>query len=262
MIAGRLLRRTLVLQEQNSVPGSTNRLLARWTRKIYLGFTEAAHYFPGRRTQLTGNPVRAEFRDALAKIEKTRSADDEKILRLLVFGGSRGAGTLNQSMIEAADHWRGRRDIELIIQTGIADLERVQKAWDDVDFRQVRVMKYIRNMPDILTWADLVVCRAGAMTLAELACVGKPAVLVPFPHATDDHQTANAREMVETGAARLLPNADCNGLSLTTIVESLLEEPHRLKLMSDAARRLQGQDAAAVIATDIIRLAGLLPERD
>ena len=261
MIAGRLLRRTLLLQEQNSIPGSTNRLVGRWCRRIYLGFADAARHFPRGRTVHTGNPLRRGFSREVATAGGRREPMSDGILRILVSGGSRGAHTLNRAMIEAADLWAGHETIELLIQTGPRDKADVELAWRDKVFRAVRVEPFIENMPDVLDWADLVICRAGAMTLAELACAGRPAVLVPFPYATDDHQTANARDLEVAGAAVVVPDDACTGMRLVEIVAQLVADGHRLGLMAEASRRLARENASAEIATDILRRAGLLPEQ-
>ncbi|MCP4572431.1 MAG: undecaprenyldiphospho-muramoylpentapeptide beta-N-acetylglucosaminyltransferase [bacterium] len=251
-VAARMLGVPCALQEQNAVPGSANRLVARWARRVYLGFGEAARWFGKARVVETGNPVRAAF-SAAAGADTTAAADPR---RVLVFGGSRGARTLNRALEEAAAVWIHGDAPELRIQTGTTDRDRVAAAWSAADPARVRVDAYIEDMAAALAWADLVVCRAGAMTLAELQASGRPAVLVPFPHATDNHQLRNAEACAAAGAAVVLQDEDCQAGALTAMVSGLLADPDRLAAMGRAARGLARPAAAATIAADLLELGG------
>ncbi len=256
MTAARLLAVPCALQEQNSVPGSANRLVGRWARRIYLGFGSAARFFRAGRCAATGNPVRAAFRSAVAAGDGPE-APGAGARRVLVFGGSGGAHTLNAAASDAAAAWAARADLDLLVQTGVRDADSVRAAFDAAGAgERVRVVPYIEDMATALREADLVVCRAGAMTLAELQCVGRPAVLVPFPHATDDHQVQNARDCEEAGAAVVLLDAECDGAALTRLVDELLTDPDRLRAMAAAARGLGRPAAAQDIAADLLELAG------
>jgi len=266
LAAARLLRLRCALQEQNAIPGSANRLLARWVEKIYLGFGEAAEFFPGRQVQVTGNPVRASFAtgSAAAGSEKEvppRLPDGTAALerRLLVFGGSRGARTLNRAVSEAAAIWRDQPSLVIWIQTGIEEKAAVAAAFADFPPGRVVVAPYLFDMPAALAWADLAVCRAGAMTLAELQVVGRAAVLVPYPHATDDHQLRNARACEQAGAAVVIEDDHCTGEVLAETVAILTAAPDRLAAMGQAAATLGKPGAAAEIARDLTLLAGLVP---
>jgi UDP-N-acetylglucosamine--N-acetylmuramyl-(pentapeptide) pyrophosphoryl-undecaprenol N-acetylglucosamine transferase len=252
MLAARVLGIRCALQEQNAIPGSTNRLVARWARRIYLGFGSAGRYFKADRCVETGNPVRAEF---LAATAASGPAPATPGKNLLVFGGSRGAATLNRAVTAAASIWANRSDLAALIQTGPAAHPEVAAAFAAVAER-IRVVPYIEDMATALRQADLVVSRAGAMTLAELQCVGRAAVLVPFPHATDDHQLHNARDCAEVGAAVVLPDAECDGPALVRVVDELLDDPDRLRKMGEAAARLARRDAADVIAADLLQWTG------
>lgn len=260
MLAARLLGVPCALQEQNAVPGSANRLVGRWARRVYLGFGEAARWFPAGACVETGNPVRGAF--AAPATGKAGAADAAVPraagvpLRLLVFGGSRGAHTLNQAVAAAAAVWAPAGAPELLAQTGTADLEAVRAAWAGADPQRVKVVPYIDDMAGALNWADLVVCRAGAMTLAELQAAGKPAVLVPFPFATDDHQRQNAEACAAAGAAVVLPDAACDGPALVRAVRDLADDPGRLRAMGAAARGLARPEAARVIARDLLSIVG------
>jgi len=252
--AARLSGVPLALQEQNALPGSTNRVLGRWARRVYLGFEAAAAHFRDGLAETTGNPVREALLSALARAgEAPDGAAPAADFRLLVFGGSRGARTLNRAAVAAARTWRGRTDMKIRLQTGRDDLDPVTRAYADA--AHVSVTPYIDDMPAALNWADLVVSRAGAMTLAELAASGKPAVLVPFPHATDGHQLRNAQARETAGAARLLADEACDGEALVAVVDRLRADPAGLARMAGASRALARPGAAAAIAADLARLA-------
>jgi UDP-N-acetylglucosamine--N-acetylmuramyl-(pentapeptide) pyrophosphoryl-undecaprenol N-acetylglucosamine transferase len=263
LAAARLLRRPTALQEQNAIPGSANRLLARWAERIYLGVAVACEHFPGRDCLVTGNPVRAAFAGeptAPSQSEVIPPRADppagEQEMRVLIFGGSSGAHTLNRAAQDAAGLWRDRPSLAIWIQTGPAEREAVAAAFTELPPHRVRVDAYLFDMPHALAWADLAVCRAGAMTLAELATLGKPAVLVPFPHATDDHQLKNARECAAAGAAVVLEDAACNGSSLAALVADLAADRQGLADMGLAAATRATPDAAERIARDLLRLGG------
>ncbi len=253
MLAARVLDIRCALQEQNAVPGSTNRLVGRWARRIYLGFGGAARFFKASRCRETGNPVRSEF--LAAALDET-ALNGRTGNHLLVFGGSRGSATLNNAVCEAAETWRGRPDLSVMIQTGPREHEVVAKAFGAGTADRIDVVPYIDDMASALRRADLVVSRSGAMTLAELQCVGRPAVLVPFPFATDDHQLRNAEDCERAGAAVVLKDNECDGPALVRLVDELLGDPARLQGMSEAATGLARPDAAEVIAADLLQLAG------
>jgi UDP-N-acetylglucosamine--N-acetylmuramyl-(pentapeptide) pyrophosphoryl-undecaprenol N-acetylglucosamine transferase len=268
LAAARLLRVPCALQEQNALPGSANRLLARWARRIYLGFAAAREHFPGRECLVTGNPVRTGFTDAGARPPaddkevppRAAEAGDEKELRLLVFGGSRGARTLNEAVSAAGPLWRERPRLAVWIQTGPAAQDTVRDALEGIAPDRIKVVPYLFRMDAALAWADLAVCRAGAMTLAELEAMGRPAILVPFPHATDDHQLANARDCEAAGSALVLLDAECDAGSLVRLVDELAADRPRLGRMAAAAAARGRPGAAHEIAADLLRLAGAAPD--
>ncbi len=253
MLAARVLGIPCALQEQNAVPGSTNRLVGRWARRIYLGFGGAARYFKDSRCRETGNPVRSEF---LAAALDENALNERTGNHLLVFGGSRGSAKLNKAVREAAEAWCGRPDLSVMIQTGPGEHAEVAEAFDAGTPDRITVVPYIDDMASALRRADLVVSRSGAMTLAELQCVGRPAVLVPFPFATDAHQLRNAEDCEQAGAAVVLKDEKCDGPALVRLVDELLGDQARLQGMSEAATGLARPDAAEVIAADLLELAG------
>ncbi len=256
LMAARLRGVPCAVQEQNAVPGSANRLAARWARRIYLGEDAARRWLPAARCVLTGNPVREAFRGTApaASFDLPVPAASPG-LRVLVFGGSGGARTLNQAVAAAAAVWRDRPGLALVAQTGRDALADVADPYAGVDATRVRVLPYIDAMPAVLRWADLVVCRAGAMTLAELAATGRPALLVPYPHATDNHQLRNARARAAAGAAVVLEDRDCDGPALVREVDRLAADPERLAAMGRAAAAQARPQAAEEIAADVLRLA-------
>jgi len=259
MTAARLLGVPCTLQEQNAIPGSTNRLVGRWARRIYLGFGVAAKFFRAGVCRTTGNPVRQAFLAAAAGGGIASGADPalanfgQPGRRVLIFGGSGGARTLNNAVQAAGAQLPETAGAAFLIQTGKSAVETVHAS---LASERIRVTAYIDDMAQALLWADLVVCRAGAMTLAELQVVGRPAVLVPFPHATDNHQLHNAQDLENAGAALVLKDEDCSGSALATIIGELLADPTRLRDMATAARSQARPQAATEIARDLLELAG------
>ncbi|MPY95225.1 MAG: undecaprenyldiphospho-muramoylpentapeptide beta-N-acetylglucosaminyltransferase [Acidimicrobiia bacterium] len=256
-LAAGALRIPLVVAEQNAVPGAANRLASRLA-------AAAATSFPGtslRGAVVTGNPVRPEVLavDAAADRAPARAAlgvGEDRFL-VVVFGGSLGARRLNMAAAEARELWRDRQDLALRHLVGDRDwpeFEASQAAPAGGRLQYVAV-PFEEDMPRALVAADLVVCRAGASSVAELCAVGVPAVLVPLPGAPGDHQTANARVLAEAGAALLVPDAELDGARLAAVVESLLSRPGQLAAMRAASASLGRRDAASRVADLVERSA-------
>lgn len=243
-LAGRLLGVPLIVHEQNRAPGMTNRILARFCRRLLVGFPGS---FAGGE-ELVGNPVRAEIA-AIAAPEQRLSGRDGP-LRVLVVGGSQGARVLNQAVPAAVAALAGQAQFQIRHQSGEKLFAEAQAAYQQADVA-AEVSPFIADMAQAFAWADLVVCRAGASTLAELCAVGVPAVLVPFAAAVDDHQTRNAQYLVEHGAAVLLKQDAGLAAALQQTLQQLHDDPARRMAMAQAARGLARVDAAARIA-DII----------
>jgi undecaprenyldiphospho-muramoylpentapeptide beta-N-acetylglucosaminyltransferase len=249
VVAARLLRIPVVVHEQNAVPGLANRLAVR------LG-ARAAVSLPGTdlaRAVVTGNPVRA----AVATVERTPDADRSLVG---VVGGSLGSARINDAVLDLYDRWRERGDVVVRHVAGTRHydqarhrLERLRRPHDALVYELV---PYEDHMEDVYGRAALAVCRAGAVTVAELAAAGLPSVLVPWPGAADDHQTGNARAMEAAGAAVLLPDADCDGPHLDAVAGELLGDPDRLRTMSVAARAVARPDAADRLADLVEEAAG------
>ena len=239
---------TLVL-EQNAIPGVTNRLLARFVTAAAVSHDIAMPYFRGK-AFVSGNPVRAGF------FESPHPAAPRTRVHLLVMGGSQGAHAINAAMMAAAPRFAteaGR--FAITHQTGEADCTAVRCAYDRAGL-QARVEPFVEKMVELMRDADIVVCRAGATTLAELAAVGRPAVLVPLPGAADDHQRANAEVLVRDGAAELLPQAELTGDTLATRLLALAADEERRRRMAAASRAFARPDAARVIVDRAEELAG------
>ena len=251
-IAAWLLGRPLVVHEQNAVAGLTNRVLARLARRVLEGFPDS--FGSGVRAERVGNPVRPEI-VAIAPPER-RYAGREGALRLLVFGGSQGAARLNAVLPAAIGELPAALRPAVLHQTGKHNFEETVQAYRARGI-EADVRPFIDDMASAYGWADLAVCRSGALTVTELAAAGVPAVLVPFPAAVDDHQTRNAQYAVQAGAAKLLPEGDLTPISLATMLRALLEAGRPLlSRMAVAARASAIVDADERLADACMQAAG------
>lgn len=249
------------IMEQNSVPGITNRILARLVKRIFCTFPDPRGFFPGSKCVLTGNPIRRQLLATLqgGEGEGEGAAQAEHPPRLFVFGGSQGARAINRAVIAALPRLReALPELEIWHQTGKADYEEVKAAYEGLGLGAptVRVDAFITAMAEPYRWADLVLCRAGATSLAELAAVGRPAVLVPFPHATDNHQEHNATSLVEAGAATLMRESEWTPERLADHLIELLGDRARLQGMSRAMVAAARPDAAGHIYSELVDLVG------
>ncbi len=249
-VAARLLAVPLLVHEQNAVAGLTNALLARIADRVLEAFPGT--FPPARGARLTGNPVRAEI--AALPQPATRLGGRGGRLRLLVIGGSLGAAALNGVVPAAAARLAGR--LEIRHQCGRDHLESTRSTYAEAGV-EAEVTPFIDDMAAAYAWADLVVCRAGALTVAELAAAGVGALLVPFPYAVDDHQTANAGELVAVGAARLLPQAELDAARLAEELTVLAGDRPRLLAMAEAARGVARPGATAEVVAECLRAARL-----
>lgn len=244
-----MLRTPTAILEQNSIPGITNRILARLVRAVFCTFPDYKARFPARKVVLTGNPIRQQILGQLVAAGEPAAAPQGPP-RLFVFGGSQGARAINNAVLAALPELLARvPDLELWHQTGAADEARVREGYAALGLGEprARVAAFLKDMATPYRWCDLVLCRAGATSLAELTAVGKPAVLVPFPQATDNHQEFNARALVEAGGAVLLRESDWTPASLADTLGGLLRSPPRLAAMAAAIRGAARPDAARTI---------------
>jgi UDP-N-acetylglucosamine--N-acetylmuramyl-(pentapeptide) pyrophosphoryl-undecaprenol N-acetylglucosamine transferase len=241
-----------MLLEQNAVPGLTNRLLAPFVRAAAVTYESTRTIF-GAKAVVTGNPVRPEFAKA-----GERSRDDvvdsgARGVHLLVFGGSQGAHAINVAMADAAAHLKGGLLAGIVHQTGERDVDMVRQAYRREGL-EAEVEPFLYDMDVRLAAADLVVCRAGATTLAELTAAGRPAILIPLPTATDHHQRKNAEALAASGAAEVLLQSEATGARLAGRIRALAEEPERRRRMAVAARGLARVDAARLIVDRALAL--------
>ena len=257
-VAALLWRVPVIVAEQNAVPGSANRLVARFARASAVSFAGTA--LP--RASVTGNPVREEILgvDRAADRESARQRVGLPLDRKVVvaFGGSLGALRINTAVAEARLLWRDRADLALYHVVGVRDWDLVAGDGgraEDGEGLVYRPVRYEDRMELVLAAADLAVCRAGATSVAELAAIGLPAVLVPLPGAPGNHQTANARALVEAGAAVLVPDAELDGPRLVSEVDALLADAGRLGRMAAAAAAAGRRDAAERVADLVERHA-------
>jgi len=251
-VAAWLLRRPLVIHEQNSIAGFTNRLLAGLAREVLEAFPGS--FSAKRRTRVVGNPVRREI--AALPPPEVRLAGRTGPLRLLVLGGSQGALALNEQVARAVATLPAALRPELWHQAGERTLDRAEAAYADAKL-PARVEAFIEDMAAAYAWADLVVCRAGALTIAELAAAGLASILVPFPAATDDHQTRNARFLVDAGAAVLLPQFELTPERLAGEIAALAQDRGQLLARACRARSLAKPEAAAAVARACLDAGGL-----
>lgn len=236
--------------EQNAMPGLTNRLLARVVDAAAVSYDAALPYFRGKGF-VSGNPVRPEFLVGAVRSVSEVSADRA---RVLIVGGSQGSHAINMAMLEAAPLLAtGRERLAVTHQTGERDLERVREGYRRAGLAAV-VEPFLFELAHEMNRADIVVCRAGATTLAELSAIGRPAILVPLPTATDDHQRKNAEVLVRAGAADCVDERELTGAGLAARLLTLAGDPARRVAMAGAARRFARPDAAAVIVDQALAL--------
>ena len=253
-LAASVLRVPIVVAEQNAVPGAANRLISRVAAACAVSFPDTEL----RRAVVTGNPVRPE----VLAVDRANDRDcarralgiDEGRVLVASFGGSLGARRINDAVVNAVERWRERGDLAVRHVIGERDWDAFAARREHLaalhapDRVQYQPVRYEYDMPTVYAAADVMVCRAGATSVADLAVVGVPSVLVPLPHAPGDHQTANARVLADAGAAVLVPDSQLTGDRLVTEVDALLAEPGSLARMTQAAARVARPDAARRVA--------------
>ncbi|NOY52466.1 MAG: undecaprenyldiphospho-muramoylpentapeptide beta-N-acetylglucosaminyltransferase [Deltaproteobacteria bacterium] len=251
---GFLSGRRIVLQEQNSVPGLTNRLLGWIADRVYTAYDEAAESFPKRKVRKLGNPIRSLQWEGDSGSARTFFGLDPELPLVLVIGGSRGAHAVNTAVMEMVRKMKGNDpEIQFLHQTGDADAEAAGQAYREAGVRAV-VKAYLYEMAPAYQAADLAISRAGAIALSELCAAGLPAVLIPFPYAADDHQFKNARVLEEAGAARLIAEEELAPERLSAEVRELLGNREVLARMSNAARQCARPAAAKDLVDDLERM--------
>lgn len=249
-VAARLLGRPLIIHEQNAIAGLTNRLLARIANRVLEAFPGS---LPG--AEQTGNPVRREISELAEPAQRYRERTGP--LRLLVIGGSQGALALNEALPGALAALAPERRPEVRHQAGRRNLDRTREIYREAGI-EAEVLPFLDDMAAAYAWADLVLCRSGALTVSELAAAGVPSVLVPFPHAVDDHQTANGHFLSRAGAAVLMPQNEL-GSRLPGVLNEFFTDPkagrERLLKMAEAARALARPEATGAVADICLEMA-------
>jgi UDP-N-acetylglucosamine--N-acetylmuramyl-(pentapeptide) pyrophosphoryl-undecaprenol N-acetylglucosamine transferase len=252
VIAAWCMGRPTAIAEQNAVAGNTNRILGRFVDRIFLTYEESKEGFAPRKVMVTGNPVRAAFAEG-----QNRPTKDSGIRQLLIFGGSQGAAAINKAVVEMLPLLRRMSDrIRVVHQTGERDGEMVRRAYGEYGLDAV-VSPFIKDMASAYGAADLIICRAGATSLAEITAAGRACVLIPFPWAVGDHQTKNAEAMVRAGAAVMIRESGLSAATLFACVESLLVDEDKLRAMEERSKRLGRPDAAARVVDACTALAAM-----
>ncbi len=249
-LVGVVLRKPLIIHEQNAIVGLTNRILAPLSKVMFTGFPLQYKKVP---CEYCGNPVRDEFRGIADPETRFNKRVGNK--RLLIIGGSLGAKALNDLLPQAVKIVSQKISLDVWHQTGEKKLENVRYFYQQHRL-EVKVDEFIVDVAEAYSWADLVVCRSGAITLAEVAAVGLGSILVPYPHAVDDHQTANAQSFVKAGAACLLRESDMSVEKMSSLLLTLLSDKHQLANMANAAKKLGTVDAGRRVADECQSVCG------
>ena len=253
----------LAIHEQNAVPGLANRVASRWADKIAISVPGSASRFRRpERCVVTGNPVRDEIAGLDRQAQRAAARENFELhpdrRTLLIFGGSQGARTLNRAIVDAHHLW-GDTDLQVLHATGRSAYEETATAWAKARETdrgpRVKLVDFIDSMADAYAAADLVVCRAGATSIAELTTLGIPSVLVPYPHATRDHQTENAMALARAGGARVIEDDALDGHTLVKVCRPLLDDDEELAVLAEGSRAFGRPDAAANVARLISTLA-------
>jgi UDP-N-acetylglucosamine--N-acetylmuramyl-(pentapeptide) pyrophosphoryl-undecaprenol N-acetylglucosamine transferase len=239
-----LMRTKIVLHEQNILPGITNRILARFADRIYVSFNDTMKRFDPQKIRLTGNPVRKELLN-----HQNDVAADSKSFCVLIIGGSQGAHRINMTVVEALSHLAQRERLYFIHQTGAADEQTVTAAYQREGIA-ARVQSFFRHMAPLYKQADLMICRAGATTVAEVTAVGKAVIFIPFPFAADNHQALNADTLAKEGAAEMILEKDLNARDLGQKIDYYASHPEALEAMAAKAGQLGHPAAAKKIVDD------------
>ena len=259
LLAASLLGVPTLIQEQNVVPGITNRLLAKFVTRVAVGTPEAAVHFPRDKVVVTGNPIRREVMSASREEALASFHFDPAKKTVLVSGGSQGARSINRAMIGVIAHYVAHPEVQILHVTGRGDYEKtlgeIRAAGIDLAAAgNIVVRPYLYDMPQALAAADLAVFRAGALGIAELTARGVPAVLVPYPYAAANHQEQNARAMARAGAAQMILDKDLTAERLLSVLAELLHKESRLKRMGENSRALGRPQAAEEIAALVLAM--------
>ena len=260
LMAASLLGIPALIQEQNVIPGITNKILSKFVNVIATGYQEANGAFPANKVVFTGNPIRREVMQQRQESDYEAFGLHPNRKTILVSGGSRGARTINRAMVDVLKHYADRKDVQILHATGKGEYEdiigRISAAGLDLKQADNIVVKpYLYNMPQAMAIADLAVFRAGATGLAELTAKGIPAILIPYPYAAENHQEYNARAVEKAGAAKVILNKDLTAPVLVEAIDSVICHQDKLAAMAEASRKLGRPEAADTISELIVELA-------
>ncbi len=245
-----------LIQEQNSYAGITNKLLAKKAKKICVAYEGMEKYFPKEKIILTGNPVRQDLLDKIGSREEAINhfeLDQNKKI-ILVIGGSLGARTINQSVIKEIDKI-GTSEYQLLWQTGKYYFDDAKKTADEANYKNIKVLDFIKRMDMAYAAADVIISRAGAGTISELCLVGKPVILVPSPNVAEDHQTKNAMALVNKDAAIMIKDIEAREKLIGTVLE-LIKNNEQTDQLSTRIKSLALKDSAKIIAEEVLKLVG------
>ena len=251
VLAARGMEIPRYIHEQNALPGMSNKVLSRVANKVFISLEESAKFFPKDCTMLTGNPLRKQILEMLTRAGEEQAQSE--LFRLFIFGGSQGAHTLNLALPQALAQLspEHQAQLQIVHQTGEADLQQVQSAYQASGLT-ADVRPFIDDMATEYHRADLIICRAGATTIAEVTALGKACLFVPFPHATDDHQRKNAEALLKKGACEMLVEQEIVGTGLSDAIDRLMEHRDTLRLIAENAAALARLDAAKVIVDQML----------
>ena len=254
VFAAWLRRIPIVVHEQNILPGITNRILSRFANRIFISFENTRSHMDPQKVHWTGNPVRQEILDSADRFKDIKNDESgARPFTVLIIGGSQGAHRINMAVIEALDHLRHLEHLHFVHQTGQADQQPVRQA-----YRQSKVggtvQAFFDNMAEQYGRADLIICRAGATTVAEVTALGKAAIFIPFPFAADNHQVMNAGSLSDEGAAEMLIEKDLSGEILSKKIKYYAAHPAELEDMSARAKQFGKPEAAKSIVDECYRL--------
>jgi UDP-N-acetylglucosamine--N-acetylmuramyl-(pentapeptide) pyrophosphoryl-undecaprenol N-acetylglucosamine transferase len=254
VLAARLLGVKIVLHEQNILPGITNRMLARFADMIFVSFEDTKARLASAKSKFTGNPVRQSILNGSRQlISEDRAEADQKPFTILIIGGSQGAHRINITMVEALDRLHQIDDLYIFHQTGAADEKMVRDAYGHHDVAST-VQSFFDDMAPLYQKADLIICRAGATTVAEITAIGKAVIFIPFPYAADDHQALNAASLTKKGAAEMILEKDLTAKMLGEKIEYYALHPDILGEMAPKAGESGNPNAARDIVDECYHL--------
>ena len=255
VIIGAWIRRIpIAIQEQNILPGITNRILSRFAKRIYTSFEKTRADLDPRKVRWTGNPIRRELIDLVERQSPARGeGSGDKLFTILIIGGSQGAHRVNMAVIESLGQLKDKQNLQFLHQTGEVDEQLVREAYRRNNIQNT-VQSFFDNMAELYYRADLLICRAGATTVAEITALGKAAIFIPFPFAADNHQALNAGSLTDDGAAEMILESDLSGDILSQKIEYYAANREALNKMAAESRRFGNPDAARDIVDDCYRI--------